>query len=75
MSSLAKSKGYGAIVATGTLAALGYMYVAGSQSKAEEGPASAYNSNKRDEGLTSPKSDARYNSQDVRAITQGERKP
>ncbi|KAI0828718.1 hypothetical protein BC628DRAFT_90781 [Trametes gibbosa] len=56
----------------GTVAALGYMYVAGVQTKKEEGPASIYNKSK---GLQGQSSDARMNSSAVRETVQGERKP
>ncbi|KAI0763516.1 hypothetical protein BD413DRAFT_583004 [Trametes elegans] len=56
----------------GTVATLGYMYVAGSQTKKEEGPASVYNQSK---GLQSNESDARLNSTGVRETVQGDRKP
>ncbi|KAI0641557.1 hypothetical protein C8Q79DRAFT_991504 [Trametes meyenii] len=54
-------------------ATLGYMYVAGVQTKREEGPASVYNStsNKLQPGT----SDARLDSAQVRQTVQGERKP
>ncbi|KAH9852305.1 hypothetical protein C2E23DRAFT_757013 [Lenzites betulinus] len=56
----------------GIVATLGYMYVAGAQTKREEGPASIYNKSK---GLQSESSDARMNSSAVRETVQGERKP
>ncbi|OBZ67703.1 hypothetical protein A0H81_12288 [Grifola frondosa] len=72
MSSLARSRpaAIGAVVASA--ATLGYMYVAGMQTKKEEGPASIY---KQSTGLGSNKSDARMDSAAVRSAVQGERKP
>ncbi|KAI8972815.1 hypothetical protein BD414DRAFT_425320 [Trametes punicea] len=56
----------------GTVATLGYMYIAGVQTKKEEGPASVYNESR---GLHSGTNDARLNSAEVRQTVQGERKP
>ncbi|TBU34347.1 hypothetical protein BD311DRAFT_802667 [Dichomitus squalens] len=69
-----QARGSGRTLAIATVTAvvgtLGYMYVAGKQTKKEEGPASIY----RDDA---PKgvSDARLNSADVRGTVQGDRKP
>ncbi|KAI0631284.1 hypothetical protein C8Q77DRAFT_1159963 [Trametes polyzona] len=56
----------------GTVATLGYMYVAGAQTKKEEGPASIYNESK---GLQNTTSDSRLGSSGVRETVQGDRKP
>ncbi|KAI9068128.1 hypothetical protein FKP32DRAFT_1619310 [Trametes sanguinea] len=74
MSMNSKAPGRPLAIATvvATVATLGYMYVAGVQTKKEEGPASVYNESK---GLNSNTSDARMNSADVRQTVQGERKP
>ncbi|KAI0659730.1 hypothetical protein C8Q70DRAFT_914873 [Cubamyces menziesii] len=56
----------------GTVATLGYMYVAGVQTKKEEGPASVYNQSK---GLNSATNDTRMSSADVRQTVQGDKKP
>ncbi|KAI0754319.1 hypothetical protein C8Q80DRAFT_1334293 [Daedaleopsis nitida] len=56
----------------GVVGTLGYMYVAGKQTKREEGPASIYNDSK---GLNPGTSDARMSSSQVRETVQGERKP
>ncbi|KAH9899157.1 hypothetical protein C8Q73DRAFT_787073 [Cubamyces lactineus] len=56
----------------GTVATLGYMYVAGVQTKKEEGPASVYNQSK---GLNNETNDTRMSSADVRQTVQGDKKP
>ncbi|KAI0718783.1 hypothetical protein C8T65DRAFT_737123 [Cerioporus squamosus] len=56
----------------GCVATLGYMWVAGKQTKAEEGGASIYQQSK---GLNSETSDSRLNSAAVRGTVQGDRKP
>ncbi|EIW54973.1 uncharacterized protein TRAVEDRAFT_51101 [Trametes versicolor FP-101664 SS1] len=60
------------VTVVGTVATLGYMYVAGKQTKREEGPASIYNQSK---GLQSQTSDARLDSSGVRETVSGDRKP
>lgn len=74
----------------GTVAALGYMYVAGKQTKREEGPASIYSEFSssllfhdhsdpvdadQSKGLQSRTSDARLDSSGVRETVSGDRKP
>ncbi|KAI0716851.1 hypothetical protein C8Q76DRAFT_616685, partial [Earliella scabrosa] len=56
----------------GVVGTLGYMYVAGKQTKREEGPASMYRETKPSDPMAS---DARMNSAAVRETVQGERKP
>ncbi|KAI0915946.1 hypothetical protein AcW1_009336 [Taiwanofungus camphoratus] len=75
MSSRSRSRPLAIATVVGTVATLGYMYVAGVQTKREEGPASIYKSPREAGGLTSNESDARMNSADVRSAVQGDRKP
>lgn len=75
MSSLANSKTLAACAIGGSVATLGYMYVAGKQSKHENLPASIYKTEEQGAGLMSGQSDARLPSKEVRATVQGERKP
>ncbi|KAI0355900.1 hypothetical protein OH77DRAFT_1402062 [Trametes cingulata] len=72
MNSRAPGRTLAIATVVGTVATLGYMYVAGAQTKKEEGPASVY---KESKGLQAGNSDARMNSAQVRETVQGERKP
>ncbi|EMD35438.1 hypothetical protein CERSUDRAFT_96555 [Gelatoporia subvermispora B] len=71
-----KGKGLAIGMVSAIAATLGYMYVAGVQTKREEGPVSIYKTAKEGGGnLNATTSDARMTSADVRATMQGERKP
>jgi len=73
MSSLARSKPLAIAVVAGTLATAGYMYVAGVQTKREDGPVSIY---KESGGVDkNGGTDSRLNSREVRGTVQGVRKP
>ncbi|KAL7277191.1 hypothetical protein PYCCODRAFT_1362523 [Trametes coccinea BRFM310] len=72
MNSRAPGRQLAVATVVATVTALGYMYIAGVQTKKEEGPASMY---KESKGLNSNTSDSRMNSADVRQTVQGERKP
>ncbi|KAI0324775.1 hypothetical protein GY45DRAFT_1331186 [Cubamyces sp. BRFM 1775] len=72
MNSRAPGRTLAIATVVGTVATLGYMYVAGVQTKKEEGPASVYN---QSQGLNSATNDARMNSADVRSTVQGDKKP
>ncbi|KAI0346708.1 hypothetical protein BDW22DRAFT_1352875 [Trametopsis cervina] len=73
MSSFARSKPFAAIVATGSIATAGYMYIAGQQAKTATHSSSLYKTEEEGAGLTTNTSDARVGSQDVRAAVQGDK--
>ncbi|EKM57534.1 uncharacterized protein PHACADRAFT_251210 [Phanerochaete carnosa HHB-10118-sp] len=75
MSSLANSKPLAMCAVGGSLATLGYMYVAGKQSKTENQPASIYKTEEQGAGLTSGQTDARLGSKEIREAVHGDRKP
>ncbi|KAH9941836.1 uncharacterized protein BXZ73DRAFT_41473 [Epithele typhae] len=70
------TRGNGRVLAmsavVGIVGTLGYMFVAGKQTKKEEGPASMYS---QTQGLSPETNDVRSNSAQVREIVQGQRKP
>ncbi|KAL4242508.1 hypothetical protein ABKN59_011727 [Abortiporus biennis] len=74
-SSRANSKPFAIAVVVGSVATLGYMFIAGKQTKAEEGPASIYKSKEQGGGLLSGTTDARMDSAAVRQTVSGQRKP
>ncbi|TCD70724.1 hypothetical protein EIP91_002100 [Steccherinum ochraceum] len=75
MSSLALSRPFAAAVVGGTAATLGYMYVAGSRVKKQEGPASIYKPTEETAGgqANLNANDSRMSSKDVREVMQGEK--
>jgi len=75
MSSRANSRPLAIAVVAGTVATLGYMYIAGKQTKAEEGPASIYKPSTDASGVKSGATDVRMDSKAVRETVQGDRKP
>ncbi|KAH9932876.1 uncharacterized protein B0H18DRAFT_670319 [Fomitopsis serialis] len=75
MSSRARSKPLAIAVVVGSVATLGYMYVAGTQMKREEGQSSIYKESKGASSLgSSDSNDSRLGSAGVRAAVQGDRK-
>ncbi|KZT07103.1 uncharacterized protein LAESUDRAFT_132785 [Laetiporus sulphureus 93-53] len=74
MSSRTKSKPLAIATVVGSLATLGYMYIAGMQIKKEEGSASIFKEPKGPGNLTNSGSDARMSSAAVRSAVHGDRK-
>ncbi|KAH9836165.1 uncharacterized protein C8Q71DRAFT_858169 [Rhodofomes roseus] len=73
MSSRARSKPLAVAVVVGSIATLGYMYVAGTQSKRAEGQSSIYKESQGASKLGNDSSDARLGSAGVRAAVQGDK--